>query len=103
MHGSDFQFFYAADQIYLKRVKEAAAYYQDILSSPFQFNTLETIIMDPDKVDFPKNESARKETWRKRLKFMTLERYSDLLDQRNLLKNSDSGYKSDVILEKESP
>ncbi len=102
MHGSDFKFFYFIDQLYMKRVKEVNGFYAELLSTPFQFNTAETVLLDPDKLEYPKNESARKDVWRKRLKFLTMERFSDLLDQRNLLKTTDSAYKSDVILEQES-
>jgi len=34
------------------------------------------------------------------LKFLTLERLSDLMDQRNTLKKGDTAYKSDADLEK---
>ena len=48
---------------------------------------------DPkDKLDFPKSDQVRKESWRKRIKFLTLERYADLLDARDLLKKTDSLY-----------
>jgi len=102
LHGSSFQFFYAVDAIFNKRVKELNAFYPQILENSFQFNVQESIVLDADKLDFPKNEAARKDAWRKRLKFMTLDKYSDFLDQRNLLKKGDSAYKNDDVLEKES-
>ena len=76
--------------------------YPSLLNQPFDFNASETIVLDPDKLDYPKNELARKEAWRKKLKFMTLERFSDLLDQRAQLKKDDSLYKSDLVLEREA-
>ncbi len=102
LHGSPFQFFYAVDAIFNKRIKELNAFYPQILENSFQFNVQESIVLDADKLDFPKNEAARKDAWRKRLKFMTLDKYADFLDQRNLLKKGDSAYKSDDVLEKES-
>jgi carboxyl-terminal processing protease len=102
LHGESFGFFYAVENIFRKRIKEVNDLYPDLLKSPFQFTTDETVVLDPDKVEFPKNESARKENWRKRLKYMTLERYADKFDQRNLLKKGDSAYKSDETLELES-
>ena len=102
LHGESFGFFYAVENIFRKRIKEVNAFYPELLKSPFQFNSDETVMLDPKKLDFPKNENARKEAWRKRLKYMTLERYADKYDQRNLLKKGDSAYKSDETLELES-
>jgi carboxyl-terminal processing protease len=102
LHGSPIQFFYAVDAIFLKRGKELSAIMPELFQNPFQFNTDEKIILDPEKADFPKNEAMRKEIWRKRMKFMTLERFSDLLDQRASLKQGDSAYKQDVQLESDS-
>ena len=102
LHGAPVKFFYAVDDIYLKRVKEMQQSYKDLLKDPFQFNVDESIILDPKKIDFPKNELQRKDAWKKRLKYLTLERYSDLLDQRNQLKRTDSAYKTDQALEKDA-
>ena len=102
LHGSSIQFFHAVDLIFVKRTKELNLLYPSLLSQSFDFNISETIVLDPDKLDFPKNEVARKEVWRKKLKFMTLERFSDLLDQRAQLKKDDSLYKSDMVLERDA-
>ena len=102
LHGAPIQFFYAADQIYLKRINEVNSFYPEFLQSPYQFNSDETIVMDPDKLDFPKTEAQRKETWKKRIKILVLEKYADLLDARDQLKKGDSAFKSDAVLEKEA-
>lgn len=102
LHGSSIQFFHAVEQVYNKRIKELSLVYPVILQQSFDFSSPETILLDADKIDFPKNEATRKDAWRKKLKFMTLERYSDMLDQRESLKKGDSLYKSDVELEKDA-
>ena len=102
LHGAPIQFFYAIDALFLKRGRELADLMPVLFQQPFQFQADEQISLDPDKAVFPKNEAVRKEIWRKRLKFMTLERYSDLLDQRALLKSTDSTYKSDTQLESDA-
>jgi carboxyl-terminal processing protease len=102
MHGAKIEFFYAVDQVYLKRIAELNTQYPSLLSAPFQFTADETIVLDADKLDFPKNDQARKEAWRKRIKFLTLERYADLLDIRDQLKKTDTAYKSDAVLEIEA-
>ena len=102
LHGAPVQFFYAIDALFLKRGRELADLMPVLFQQPFQFQADEQISLDPDKTEFPKNEAERKEIWRKRLKFMTLERFSDLLDQRALLKSTDSTYKSDTQLESDA-
>ncbi len=102
LHGAPVQFFYAIDALYLKRGRELADLMPVLFQQSFQFQTDEQISLDPDKAEFPKNETTRKDIWRKRLKFMTLERYSDLLDQRALLKTTDSAFKSDTQLENDA-
>jgi len=102
LHGDSFGFFYAVENVFKKRIQEANTLYPELLKSPFQFTSEETVILDADKLDFPKNENARKEAWRKRLKYLTLERFADKVDQRNQLKKEDSAYKSDEKLELEA-
>ena len=99
LHGAPIAFFYAVDEIYIKRTKEVAGYYPSFLQNAFQFSVDESIALEPEQLDYPKNEAARKDAWRKRLKFMALERLSDLMDQRNTMKPGDSAYKSDAALE----
>ena len=70
LHGSSFQFFYAVELIFNKRIKELNAFYPELLQNPFQFNVQESIILDSEKLDFPKNEAARKDAWRKRYCFL---------------------------------
>jgi carboxyl-terminal processing protease len=103
LHGAPIQFFYAADVIYQKRLKEASLYYKELLKDPINFTQDEKVIVDGDKLDYTGNEAARKESWRKRLKYMTLERYADLLEQREQNKKTEGFVvKSDAELEKEA-
>lgn len=80
INGAPIQFFPAAMEIYKKRLSEAELIYKDILAKPFDFSKDEMADLDFSKRDYPKTEAERKENWRKRLKYMVLERYSDLLD-----------------------
>ncbi|HEX8277054.1 MAG TPA: S41 family peptidase, partial [Segetibacter sp.] len=86
IHGSSIQFVPAVDSIYNRRMKEVMSMYKDMLSKPFDFTADEEIIIDGSKLNFPANEAQRKDLWRKKLKFLTLERYTDLVDQRDKLK-----------------
>ena len=97
------QFVPAVNIVYKKRIAEAEAIYKEILASPFDFTKDEYVSMDYDKLNFPGTEGDRREAWRKRLKYMTLERYSDLLDQQAASKDK-AGYvaKTNAELEKEA-
>jgi len=100
---SPVQFVPAVDELFRKRMTETEAIYKDILSHPFDFTKDESVDQNYEKADFPKTDADRKEAWRKRLKYLTLERYNDLLE---LQENSKSkpGYvmKSKEDLEKDA-
>ena len=100
IHGAPLNFYPDAAGIYLKRVDEVMQLYKETLSKPFDFTIKEDIQLDNDKVDFPADEAARKEDWRKRLKYLTLDQYTDLLQQRNnKTKDSTIAGKTDAQLE----
>lgn len=93
----------AMDRIYTDRKKVVEGFYKEILSKPFDFTTDEKLQLDSDKRTYAKTDAELKEYWRKRLKYMTLERYADALEVRE--KNKDSAkfeYKSNAVLEQES-
>ena len=81
------QFVPSVTEIYKKRLAETQLVYREILSKPFDFTVNEDINQDFDKLDFPANDAERKDAWRKRLKYVTLERYADLLDGQAAGKN----------------
>ncbi len=103
IHGAPIKYFPAINSIYEKRFIEAIAIYKDVLSHPFDFSVDESVVLDKDKLDYPANETDRKERWRKKLKYLALQRYSDFLDDREKNRKN-PGYvaKSDADLEKEA-
>lgn len=101
--GSPVQFFVEAGKIFDARVKEVEAYHKDILAKPFDFSKDETYIGDGDKKQFQSNDAARREEWRKYLKYLTLQRYADLIESREANKGKEGAItKSDAELEKEA-
>lgn len=97
------QFFLEAGKIFNKRVEEASVLYKDILSRPFDFTTNESIVTDNKKLNFPSSDAERKDVWRKRLKYLTLQRYVDLIDSREKNKGKEGALnKTDAELEKEA-
>lgn len=80
MNGAPLDVFTSTNEIIKKRVAEAAAIYPALLEQPFEFTKNEKVVLDPDALDFPKDEAARKEAWRKVLKYRTMEKLIDLQD-----------------------
>lgn len=103
MKGAPVEFFLAAGKIFNSRMEESSKIYQDILSKPFDFTTDEEVVLDGDKLDYAGNDAEIKDRWRKKLKYMTLERYADLLDTREKNKGKEGFVvKSDAELGKDA-
>ncbi|MCU7552172.1 carboxy terminal-processing peptidase [Chitinophagaceae bacterium LB-8] len=101
--GAPVEFFIEAGKLFNQRIEEAAKIYKEILSKPFDFTVDEYIVTDSKKIEFPANDKQRYDSWRKRLKYMALERYVELQDLRAKNKGKDSfAVKTDADLEKEA-
>ncbi len=112
IHGERLESFYAISESYTRRLNEVSEYYKTILLKPFDFTKEEDIQLDGDKVNYAKTTTERAEVWRKRLKYLVLTKYSDLIDDREKNKSKvgtiDSltkqkiVYKADTTLEREA-
>lgn len=101
--GAPVEFFLNAGKTFNTRVEEAAAICNDYLSKPFDFTADEEVELDGDKLQAPVSNAERQDRWRKKLKFLTLERYADLLDTREKNKGKEGFVvKTDEELEKEA-
>ncbi len=101
--GAPVEFFLEVSKIFNKRVEDAAKIYKAILAKPFDFSTNETITTDSKKLQFAKNNSQLEDYWRKRLKYLALDRFVELQDIREKNKGKEGFVaKSDVELEKEA-
>ncbi len=93
------QFAQSVNEIYRKRLQESESLYKDILSHPFDYSKDEYVELNDDKLEFPKTDADRKEALRKRLKFLALEKYTELLDQAKAGKDSSTAHASPDQLE----
>lgn len=101
--GAPVEFFLAAGKSFNTRMEEVATISNEILSKPFIFSINESVLFDTDKLDYPATVEERKDRWRKKLKYMTLERYVDLLEVKEKNKSKEGFVvKSDTELEKEA-
>ncbi|MGQ0739773.1 MAG: carboxy terminal-processing peptidase [Bacteroidota bacterium] len=103
LKGAPVEFFLAAGKTFNIRIEEAAAIYNEVLSKPFDFTLDEEVELEGDKLKFPASEADRKDRWRKKLKYLSLERYIDLLEVREKNKGKEGFVvKTDDQLEKEA-
>jgi len=101
--GAPVEFFLEAGKIFNKRMEEIALVYADLLSKPFEFGADEEVVLDADKLNFANTETERKDRWRKKVKYMVLERYVDLLDTKEKNKGKEGFVvKTDEELEKDA-
>jgi carboxyl-terminal processing protease len=89
--------------LYKKRLQENQNIAHEILAQPFDFSKQESVNLDYEKLDYPVSAAAQKEEIRKKLKYLTLEKYADLLDQQQTSKGK-AGFvaKTNEQLEKEA-
>ncbi len=93
----------AVEAIFKGRMAETEKICMSLLEKPFDFSANEVVKLDREKANWPKNEAEQKDIWRKKLKYMVLERYAEALNIRE--KNKDSANfvkKADTTLERES-
>ena len=98
IHGAKLESFYSINDSYTRRLNQASLYFDDILSKPFDFNKVENVLLDGEKLSYPKTEADKKEVWRKRLKYLVLGKYVDMLEEREKNNNKlKSGINVDTV------
>jgi carboxyl-terminal processing protease len=92
INNGRFTFFDRSYEIINSRINEAQAYYQDILSKPFEFSKDEDMQLDAEKLTFSKDKDDLKEAWRKSLKYQVLAKVFDAMESQDKAKE-----KSDTV------
>ncbi|TGE14134.1 carboxy terminal-processing peptidase [Hymenobacter elongatus] len=67
-------------QLLDQRVQEAQVLYRELLEQPFEFSAQETLETEPEKLSYPADAAARRDRWRRLLKYQTMVRVSELMD-----------------------
>ena len=78
IHGADIKFEPAASKLYDIRYKEAKLIADSIFKQTFNFNIDDSVYLDADSLNYPKNNSERYDRWYKIIKYKTLEKYISL-------------------------
>lgn len=97
--GTPIEFFYAANEIYKKRLIAIKEKHSILLDKPFTFNDKDSIVTVYDQKGFTKNEKEQLKLWGKELKYRTMEKYVDLKELREKSKVDSIKNKSDKDLE----
>lgn len=89
-----FDFYNLVNKVWNKRLGEDSVYVKKILSRPFDFSIQEDFQADGNKVPYPANTKELEERWRKVIKYETLARLVDMLDDQDKAKEKkDTAYK----------
>ena len=66
-----------------ERTKQMQALTHELLAQPFTFDKEEFYQSDPEKATFPLNAADQREQWRKMLKYETLTRVAEMMDEQD--------------------
>jgi carboxyl-terminal processing protease len=77
------EFLDLSTKLMTERTKQVQALVHELLAQPFTFDADETIQTDYEKATFPASVADRREQWRKQLKYETLARVAELLDEQD--------------------
>jgi carboxyl-terminal processing protease len=80
INGAQVEFVPAVSIIFKKRLLEVEAMAKEILAKPINITKDETFVNNPEKREFSKNEAERRDIWTKRIKYLFLDKYVDLLE-----------------------
>lgn len=87
----NFEFLDKSVDLLEKRIDESDHYFHEILAEPFDYSKNEVVEMDPEKLDFAKSGSELRERWRLTLKYETLVRLEEMIEnQEKALQKSDT-------------
>lgn len=78
--AGNYEFFNLSVDLLQAGLDKTQAYYREILAQPFDFSTEEYIEFDHEKRTFAENDDALKDYWRRYLKYQTLTRLLDALE-----------------------
>lgn len=77
------EFLDLSTKLMAERTKQMQTLAHEILAKPFTFDTEETIQTDFEKATFPASAADQREQWRKLLKYETLVRVAEMMDEQD--------------------
>ncbi len=87
---ADLTFFNVVEERFELALQRSQDIYRDVLKTPFNFEVKESVELDGEKKPYAADEAALRESWRKTLKWETMSRLNDKIEQQQaLLKKAD--------------
>ncbi len=81
LQSADLAFFNITEQHLTTAMARSQKMYREVLAEPFDFTIDERLELDGEKKPFPVDEAGLREAWRKALKWETMTRLNDKLEQ----------------------
>ncbi len=95
-----YELFDLSYDIIQSRYKDAEGYYKEILSKPFDFSIDEEINLDSEELSFASSKAELQDRWRKLLKYQTLLRLNDLIEEQEKAEASEDNDKEILSMDK---
>lgn len=92
------EFFYKVNERYKQRLNEIKTSVPNLAKKAFDFSEADSIVTDYDKRVYASNTKGQQEQWQKKMKFIALEKFIDLQDQRDKA-TGDTPKENDAALE----
>lgn len=99
----NYEFFDVTEEILNRRYQQTQEFYKEILATPFDFTAEETVDMKFEKMDFAKDKDDLKVRWTKLLKYQTMTRVADMIEeQKKAEEKKDTSYHAKTFVEMEA-
>lgn len=95
----DVEFFELSNDVINKSIEKVKIIYPRILDQPFDFSIDENIELDGEKTDYAKDDNELEVRWKSYLKYETLTRLAEKLDEQEKTEEPEGGKKSISELE----
>lgn len=92
INNEDLSFFFLVYNRFMQRTEESKIYYKEILANIFNFEVIETLELDPEKMPYPKTKNDLANIWNKQLKYNALTRLHDKISDEDDKYKADSTY-----------
>lgn len=99
-NAGTFEFFDMTQTLMTEALDKTAKYYQEALKQPFDFNVKATYTNEGDDKVFAKNDKELKASWMEWMKYETLTRLNDKLDEQEKEKTKTEGEKDEELIAK---
>ncbi len=89
--NKDLSFFNLVHGRFEERMADVKKLYPEVLNSPFDFTTQESLNVDYDNMVYTNSKEELKNRWRQQMKYTTLTNYYDLVEEEKMLSDKSKG------------